>query len=202
MIATVWLLDSRTVSDEKMLSYIDWLNPAELHRYRRFIRPQRQRQFLSGRIMLRFALARLLAIAPQTISLSERPGLAPLLDGIASPPGFSLSHSGPWIGCAVSAQTALGLDIEMLDGGRDLLALAEQAFDGDELTLLKEKKGEELLTEFYSLWSSKEARYKLASTTGMAADAHCTRLPHAEISIVLCSAQSLAQVQLCDFCAW
>lgn len=203
-VATVWLLDSRTVRDEQVLPYLCWLSPDELQRYHRFLRPERQRQFLLGRILLRLALAELLDIAPTAMSLSERPGLAPELNLAGTRPGFSISHSGPWVACAVSAQSELGLDIEMLDGARDFLALAEQAFDVDACASLQEKTGEARVAAFYTLWSTKEASYKLAATVAanttaeISADAtsfaieHCISFPHAAISIILCSALPLA----------
>lgn len=195
-VATVWLLDGRTVSDEQLLPYISWLNPDELQRYQRFLRLERQRQFLLGRILLRFALGNLLDLSPPSISLSARLGHAPVLNWEGPAPGFSLSHSGPWVACAVSAQSSLGLDVELLDRTRDLLALAEQVFDASECALLKEKEGTAQLAEFYTLWSTKEARYKLASISTVDSAEHCISFPHTDISIVLCSAQPLADASL------
>ncbi len=201
-VATVWLLDGRTVGDDQLLPFVSWLNPAELQRYQRFLRVERQRQFLLGRILLRCALGKLLDVQPTSISLSERAGYAPVLNREDVTPGFSLSHSGPWVACAVSEQSALGLDIEMLDGTRDLLALAEQAFDASECTLLKDKEGAERVAAFYTLWSTKEARYKLASTAGDDVAPHCITFPHTDISIVLCSEQALADASLRIFDGW
>jgi 4'-phosphopantetheinyl transferase len=184
-VATVWLLDGRTVGDDQLLPFISWLNPEELQRYQRFLRVERQRQFLLGRILLRCALGKLLDVQPTSISLSERAGNAPVFNGEGAAPGFSLSHSGPWVACAVSEQSILGLDIEMLDGARDLLALAQQVFDASECTSLKEKEGAERIAAFYTLWSTKEARYKFASTAGDDAVPHCMTFPHTDISIVL-----------------
>lgn len=201
-VATVWLFDGRTVDDDQLLSYIFWLNPEELQRYQRFLRVERQRQFLLGRILLRFALGKLLDVLPTSISLSERAGHAPVLNREDVMPGFSLSHSGSWVACAVSEQSALGLDIEMLDGARDLLALAEQALDASECALLREKVATARVAEFYTLWSTKEARYKLASTSGKDSTEHCITFPHADISIVLCSERPLADANLRIFDNW
>ncbi len=115
--AVIWLVDAGRLG--------------EALRHGRFLRRERQRQFLVGRLLLRQADGQLLGVAPHTLRLGERPGRAPhlaLADATLAVPFFSLSHSGPWVACAVSADTALGLDIEMLDSARDLLALAEQAF--------------------------------------------------------------------------
>jgi 4'-phosphopantetheinyl transferase len=195
-LATVWLLDGRTVSDHQLLPYLAWLNPDEQQRYQRFLRPERQRQFLLGRFLLRCALGNLLNTDPSSISLSEQAGRAPLLNLQDASPGFSLSHSGPWIACAVSKDSVLGLDIEMLDETRDLLALAEQAFDAGEFSQVTDNNGAARVARFYTLWSQKEASYKLVSTLGRDAVPHCISLPHADISIVLCSESPLADVDL------
>ncbi|MFC7297323.1 4'-phosphopantetheinyl transferase family protein [Herminiimonas aquatilis] len=190
------------MSDDQLLPYVSWLTPDELQRYQRFLRPERQRQFLLGRILLRCTLGELLNITPSSISFFERPGHAPVLNLEHGSPGFSLSHSGPWVACAISEQSALGLDIELMDGTRDLLALAEQSFDTTECALLKEKEGAARVAAFYTLWSTKEARYKLASTAAIDSIAHCMNFPHTDISIVLCSELLLAEGRVRIFDNW
>lgn len=185
--ADLWLVDSRTIGDDQLARRAGWLGAAEQARYARFVRPARQRQFLTGRILLRTALGQLLGVAPASISLAERENNAPLLEWAGAMPGFSLSHSGPWVACAVSAGGALGLDIEVRDPGRDLLALAAQAFSADETARIAALSGEARVAAFYEQWSTTEAKYKLASDC-----AACISIPHPDLSIVLCSASPLA----------
>ena len=193
--ALLWMVDADAVADDDLLRYRGWLSADEMARYQRFVRAQRQRQFVVGRVLLRVALGRLLGVAPQQVALEEQVGKAPLLTAPlpkGTPPGFSIAHSGRWVACAVSAQTALGLDIEMRDPGRDLAALAEQAFDAGEMARWEQLQGlagEQRVDGFYRLWSEKEARFKL----GREAGGHCLALPHAELSVVLCSEQPLAR---------
>jgi 4'-phosphopantetheinyl transferase len=195
--ATFWMVDADAVSEADLQRWRGWLTPDEMARHQRFVRAQRQRQFVVGRVLLRVALARLLNVAPQEIRLEERVGQAPRLVAPLGkgqqPPGFSLAHSGRWVACAVSAQTALGLDIEMKDATRDLNVLAAQAFDSVEMSLwerLQGLPGNERVEGFYRLWSEKEARFKL----GLAAGGHCVVLPHPELSMVLCSELPLERV--------
>jgi 4'-phosphopantetheinyl transferase len=193
--ASLWMVDADAVADADLLRYRGWLTPGETARYQRFVRAQRQRQFVVGRVLLRMALGRMLGVAAQDVRLEEQVGKAPLLaapvlKGVS--PGFSIAHSGRWVACAVSAQTALGLDIEMRDPGRDLTALAAQAFEADEMAQWARMQGmpdEQRIDGFYRLWSEKEARFKL----GVAAGGHCLSLPHAELSVVLCSEAPLAR---------
>jgi 4'-phosphopantetheinyl transferase len=188
-VASLWMVDADAVADADLLRYRGWLSAGETARYQRFVRAQRQRQFVVGRIVLRMALGRLLNVAPQDVRLEEQVGKAPLLAAPAvkgAPPGFSIAHSGRWVACATSAQTALGLDIELRDPGRDLAALAAQAFDADEMAQWERMRNlpdQQRVDGFYRLWSEKEARFKL----GESAVGHCVALAHAELSVVVCS---------------
>ena len=195
VLASLWMVDADAVTEADLQRYRGWLTPGEMARHQRFVRAQRQRQFIVGRILARAALARVLNVAPQDVRLEEQVGkapklVAPVVKGAA--PGFSIAHSGRWAACAVSAQTALGLDIEMRDVTRDLAALAAQAFDVDEMAQwarIQALSGDERVDGFYRLWSEKEARFKLNDISG----GHCVTLPHPELSVALCSAQPLAR---------
>jgi 4'-phosphopantetheinyl transferase len=191
--ASIWLLDGRGVNEALLAASLAWLNADEQQRYTRFIRPERQRQFLLGRWLLRRVLAESLALTPSQIVLRERAQNAPLLllDASLPMPYFSLSHSGPWVACALSMQSALGLDIELLDGERDLAGLAEQIFDSSELASFKALPEAEKRLSFYQAWSSKEAHYKLRCNAA-APVAQQFQLSHTSLSIVLCTALPLA----------
>lgn len=188
-VASLWMVDADAVADADLLRYRGWLTPGETARYQRFVRAQRQRQFVAGRVLLRMALGRLLGVPPQEIRLDEQVGKAPLLAAPVlkgAPPGFSIAHSGRWVACATSAQTALGLDIEMRDPGRDLPALAAQAFDTDEMARwarIQQLPDDERVDGFYRMWSEKEARFKLGENVS----GHCVVLPHPELSVVVCT---------------
>ncbi len=188
---TVWLVDVASLDEGVLLALQQCLGESEMRRFRRFVRRERQRQFLVGRVLLRQVVGRLLGVAPQTIQLSERPGQAPLLalaDATLSVPFFSISHSGRWVACAVSADTPLGLDIEVINPARDLCALARQAFGAAAAAALAELPDATRPARFYQLWSQHEARYKL----GECAAPVCISLQHPELSVVLCSASALA----------
>jgi 4'-phosphopantetheinyl transferase len=195
--AALWLADADAVSDEALQRYRGWLAPGELEREARFTRRQRRCQFIVGRVLLRMALGRLLGVASQAVHLDEQAGrapklVAPLLRHGGPVPGFSIAHSGRWVACAVSADAALGLDIELLDSTRDLSALAEQAFDAQEMARWSQMDGLDKagrMEGFYRLWSEKEARFKL----GRSDAGSCLALPHAELSVVLCSVPALTQ---------
>jgi 4'-phosphopantetheinyl transferase len=191
--ATVRLLDCRGIGDEELAPFANWLGPSEAQRLRRFVRAGRRRQFLAGRALLRKSLGQLLGMAPADVRLIERPGNAPLLDlpGCADV-GFSLSHSGDWVGCAISSTSRLGLDLELIDASRNIDELAAQAFDAEQQAWLTARSPSDRLRDFYRLWSATEARFKLGGPF-----AHESHLPHPELAIVLCSARPLAAEPEC-----
>lgn len=189
--AHIWLVDGRDLSDADLAGFRALLDAGEALRHQRFVRPERQRQFLIGRVLLRQAVGRLMGVAPHTVRLGERVGQAPLLtldDATLALPFFSISHSGRWVACAVSADTALGLDIEVIDAARDLVALAGHAFGAASAAALAALPDAARAARFYRLWSEHEARYKL----GECAAPVCVSLAHPELSVVLCSALALA----------
>ena len=157
----VWLVDSQAIDPDALASYAAWLAQSERDRCARFVRPERRLQFIVGRALLRSALGRLLDRAPETILLHERAGLAPALPDVADV-GFSISHSGRWVACAAGRGVALGLDIERSDPARDVMALAEQAFDAQEVRALQAQMPEARHAAFYRMWCAYEARIKLA----------------------------------------
>ena len=223
---TLFLLESRDTDEEQREQqralFLPRLGLSEAERYARFTRRQRQRQFLLGRILLRRAVGSLTGVAPDAISVMERPRNAPqlLLAGyVGATPSFSLSHSGCWIACAVSLDAMLGLDIEQIDPDRDIVAMSETAFDASERAWLGRQPDAERCTAFHHLWSLKEAHFKLSSgqnsepqrpngaTTFLDVDGrlaehgdgwHRYSLPHADLSIVICSDRALRRVERID----
>jgi 4'-phosphopantetheinyl transferase len=191
-VAVLWMIDADAVDDADLARLRGWLSSGETARCQRFVRAQRLRQFVVGRVLARMALGRMLGVMPQAVVLEEQVAGAPLLvapvfKGVT--PAFSISHSGRWVACAVSVDTAVGLDIEVLDGGRDLAALAAQAFDAQELAqwkALRDFPHAQRVAGFYRLWSEKEARFKLGS------DGVSIAIAHDELSVVICSARPLA----------
>ncbi len=163
----VWLADAATLDQAALAAGAAWLGADERQRLARFVRAERRTQFIGGRTLLRRALGDLLGVPPATVLLQERPGLGPALLHPAAPAvGFSISHSGNWIACAASTETALGLDIERIDPGRDVLRLAEQAFGPDEAARLAACPEGGRIDAFYRLWCEHEARIKLVLPVG------------------------------------
>ena len=184
--AEVWLVDCRTVDDALLDALVHWLSAPELARYGRFVRRERRRQFLIGRVLARQALGELLGAAPDTLMIEEVAGHKPALTGVDAQADFSISHSGLWVACAVSVGAEVGLDIEVIDPSRDIAALATQAFGDERCAWLAARPEATRLRDFYNLWSAQEAAIKLGAPAMQTIE-----FLHAELSVVLCCAGQL-----------
>ncbi|KAF3998844.1 4'-phosphopantetheinyl transferase family protein [Glaciimonas immobilis] len=167
--AVIWLVDGSGWSNQMLSPWLACLTVEEQLRYTRFIRPLRQREFLIGRVLLRFAIARLGSVAFSDVSIATAETGAPVAIVPRWPatkgdrPHISLSHSRGWVACAVSADTTIGLDIELPDPDRDFPALAAVAFGVSESKWLSRQPEAVRTAEFYKLWCAKEALFKLSS---------------------------------------
>lgn len=211
--ATLWLVDGNCIDEDAIEQGKRALAPSEMRRFASFKRPERQRQYLIGRMLLRHAVSRMTGVPPASISTLDRPGAAPLLilpDGVLQP-GFSLSHSREWIACTTGTDVQVGVDIEVIDSERNILALADAAFYPEEYAWFTGQNGSERLAAFYRMWTLKEALFKLLSvqhrqdemarlidTSGRlqsCGDRWFACFPqHAHLSISICSTQPLEKI--------
>jgi 4'-phosphopantetheinyl transferase len=207
-------VDGRDVPASDRADFVRRLNKAEAARYAAFNRPQRQQQYLLGRMLLRHAVACATAVAPQDVGTIEQPAAAPLLvlpENVPYP-AFSLSHSRHWIACVVGEGLALGVDIEVIDTRRNVLALSEAAFDTNEHDFIRKHGESERMLAFYRLWTMKEALFKLWSNAGRSGKPppavssseelqlqgdgwSCAFVKHPQLAICICSALPLAEIR-------
>ena len=105
-------------------------------------------------------LSRYASVAPANwrFALGEH-GKPALMDS-PRPLDFNVSHSGDWLACAVTAGTAVGLDVECCDAGRDVMKLARRFFQAGEIAVLEACSEVEQTARFYAYWTLKEARIK------------------------------------------
>ncbi len=214
----VWLLDIGRVSEGAVGFFEQRLSASEAQRYANFMRTQRKRQFLLGRMLLRLAISNMINVPVHVIGVVDRAGSAPevfLDDSRTSAPAFSLSHSGNWVGCALSTEVLLGFDIELNNPARNILGLSEAAFHHEEHLWLLQQPDAKRIAAFYRLWSTREALYKLMSNLGgeMASPSlvsvmndggsqtcwHARSAKHHSLTIVVCSDKrigALRQVEL------
>ena len=210
--ATLWLLDDSRVPGDDVAFFAQQLGASEARRYDGFKRRERKRQFLLGRILLRFAVSRLMSLPPDVLGVVERIGNAPHLvlpDSTSAQPRFSLSHSQDWVSCVVSSSVSLGMDIEVKDPTRDVLSISQLVFHPNEHLWLWAQPEAARVAAFYSLWSTREALYKLMSSLGRQAvlsslvgaddrfashgpDWNRYSLSHSALMVAICSDQPLS----------
>lgn len=188
--ATIWLANVDDLPGETVPEWVGSLTAGEQQRYRAFVREQRQRQFVAGRVLLRKAIGLAAGVPPDAILVEEQLGKPPIITlGVrARVPSFSISHSGPWVACAVSMESPVGLDVEVPDAQRDIAALAAQAFGAVEANRLMALPEPVRVAEFYAAWCLAEAKFKL----GHQAES-CHAVEHDQVAIALCAARSLAE---------
>jgi 4'-phosphopantetheinyl transferase len=213
--ATLWLVNADSVEENDIEFFTQQLGGSEARRLVSFLRPQRRRQFLIGRMLLRFAVSDLMGLPVDTIGVVERSGNAPTLmlpETQHVKPNFSLSHSRNWVACMVSCGVALGLDIEVNDPGRDIDSISEMLFRPSEHRWLSTLSHAERVPSFYYLWCEREALHKLLCNLGCDTDSlhllesdgeleferfgwHRYRLPFCGLSVVAFSDRELFEIR-------
>ncbi len=135
------------------------LSQDEIDRANRFYRAEDRARFMLARSALRHLLAEATGRQPQTLAFSLGPFGKPSLVGDADL-NFNLSHSGAFALIGISARRPIGVDIELMRGNIDELALAEAFFCDGEHRFLAGLEGPPQLEAFYRIWTSKEAVLK------------------------------------------
>jgi 4'-phosphopantetheinyl transferase len=186
----IYLAHLKDFPDTRLHSLKQILSHNEIARYLRFQRAERARQFLVGRYLLRQRLALHLGISPAEVPLVEQTNYAPHLNSVNTEKlGFSISHSREWIACGIRTDARIGLDIEVIDTQRDLLALAAHSFNAQqnaELHALTTAKQSEY---FYHCWTAQEAQLKLHMPCQ-----DLRHLSHPQLAIAICSDKIFTQM--------
>ncbi|MBC3874100.1 4'-phosphopantetheinyl transferase superfamily protein [Undibacterium sp. LX15W] len=119
----------------------------------------------------------------------EQANNAPYLNLVGTKtPGFSISHSREWVACGIRSDANIGLDIEVIDTQRDVLALAAHSFNAQQNSELYALTTEKQSDYFYRCWTALEAQLKLRM--------HCQdlrHLSHPQLAIAVCSDKAFAQ---------
>jgi 4'-phosphopantetheinyl transferase len=159
----VWLVDTSTFSFP--LRSQRWLEPGlvscgELEIAARYANAKSQMQYLTGRALVRHALASVTprGAEPVRIVVDEqgKPVLASALG--EAPWHFNISHSGDLVACAL-ASANVGIDIESISRATDHLAIAHAYFSSDEAIWIGARQGS-VNRRFVALWTVKEAYLK------------------------------------------
>lgn len=138
------------------------LNDSERERAASFVFGRDRDRFVRAHGYLRRRLGAFLRIAPKDVPITAGDGEKPFVEGCRA--RFSLSHSGSRAVVAVTADSEVGIDLEIVDRSgldRDLDGLARACLTGEEQGALADLPGEQRVGRFLSYWTAKEARMKL-----------------------------------------
>jgi 4'-phosphopantetheinyl transferase len=111
---------------------------------------------------LRDVLAAYLETSPEAIRIVDGAHGKPELAGREL--HFNLSHSGDVGLVAVSRERPVGVDVERIDGRRDVLALAERALGAEGAAAVRAAPQADRTLVFHRAWARREAVVKCAGT--------------------------------------
>ena len=137
---------------------IHWLSADERARAARYLVPAAGERFRRARGLLRWALAGYLGRPPEQLEFRYGGQGKPAL--VNEELQFNLSHSGDMAMLAVARDLPLGIDLERLDAGKQLSAIARRLFPAARCRELEALEGEQRVQGFYHDWTAMEARVK------------------------------------------
>lgn len=163
---TVWMIDWQALSEINEDSLALFLDPSSHSRFSKIAKWERRQQFLLGRLLLKHALSIHSGVPFDKITVSEIPDDSPSVSAagwLFNDIYFSISHSRNLIGCAVSMQGPIGLDIEIIDDKRNIKDIARIAFQENEYDWILHQPSDKRQSRFNLIWTRKESCYKLIS---------------------------------------
>jgi 4'-phosphopantetheinyl transferase len=149
----------RAALDEAGWPGAEGLPPPERHRATEFLREESRRRWVAARWALRRVLESYLAVPAAEIELEAGEHGKPRLRGRGGIE-FNLSHSNGLALVAVADGRAVGVDIEMIEPDRDLIALAERALPSEDAAAVGAARPAERPALFYGAWTRHEAQLK------------------------------------------
>ncbi len=129
----------------------------ERERARSIASARRREQFLAGRRLAKRMLSSVLGGRPNDWRISADAASKPRLAGGGMQ--LSLSHSGPFVACAIADQ-AVGIDVEYLARPRPVADMARLVCSSQEQATLRQLQGDAANRYFMQGWTRKEARLK------------------------------------------
>jgi 4'-phosphopantetheinyl transferase len=152
-------LELHRLDDEVIGAFADLLTLQERARADRFRHIDDRRRYIVGRGVLRRMLGRRLDRAPGSLAFGSSPHGKPTLAD-AGEIAFNVSHSGDHVLVAVGRAAAIGVDVEQMRPGVDLVGVGARVFTPGELASIAGAPDDEKTSRFFRHWTFKEAVVK------------------------------------------
>ena len=136
------------------------LPAVERERAERKRRPGAGARWAAARWALRLVLGRYLDEEPAAIELTTGERGKPRLAAEPERLAFNLSHSDALALIAVTAGREVGVDVERIDPGRNLVGVAKRELGPPEAAAVARAPDAERAAVFYAAWTRHEARLK------------------------------------------
>ena len=138
------------------------LTPEEAKKQARFHFPRHRHQYLVTRALVRTVLSRYASVTPESWLFEEnaygRPHIAASHE--MSWLRFNLSHTDGLIACAVTRDGEIGVDVENILRGGDLVQIADRFFSPAEVADLHGVPSDRQEDRFFDYWTLKESYIK------------------------------------------
>ncbi|MBN1295182.1 4'-phosphopantetheinyl transferase superfamily protein [bacterium] len=150
------------VNDTEVAACLDALTDEERVRGKRLRRRDVARRFIVARCGLRRVLAEYTGLSPETIRFRVLPYGKPIIDPDQNPcqVSFNLSHSHELGLVGICWKNDMGVDVEYIDGDRNIMEIASRYFTPEEVVRLNSMDAGPRLIEFYRIWTLKESWLK------------------------------------------
>jgi 4'-phosphopantetheinyl transferase len=154
----VWIADPR---EREWGAASDVLDHDERRRAARFRFREDREAYVAAHVLLRATLSRHAHLDPHEWRFEAGRGRAPRISGPRPAPlEFSLTHARGLVGCAVTFDRRVGVDIEGVTAAARSLELAPSVCAPEELAMLQREGPREAARRFCTLWTLKEAALK------------------------------------------
>jgi 4'-phosphopantetheinyl transferase len=158
--AIVWFCFTQSMSAQAVDQARSVLSLDERARCDRFVFERDRRDFVAAHALLRNVLSHHGGLPPEAWKFgSEAAGKPNLIDRTELQ--FNIAHTRGLVACALSLAGPIGIDVESVDGERDIESISENYFAPAEVTELRAcKEGLHRQARFTEFWTLKEAYLK------------------------------------------
>ena len=134
------------------------LDPIEWKRAERLVIPERRKDFILQRGLLRLILSKYLPQNPEQIKISTNEEGKPFLPGEEF--HFNLSHSNDLMICGITAGARIGVDIQHIYPIENIERVIKKILSPSEIKIMEHTPQNERIELFFTIWTAKEAFLK------------------------------------------